>query len=264
MDQFPELKKCIETVFKLRDPKDGCPWDLNQTHETLTKYLVEETYEFLDSVQRNDSEDMKDELGDVLLQVLLHSKIAEQNNKFTLEDVARNLKEKIIERHPHVFSSEPKFQNLSSDEVEENWQKIKSSKKEKDLTFSNKDLNFPALFSAAKIGKKTKKLNFDWEDHSQVLYKVEEEWQELKEELTPNRPIDQKRAEEEMGDLLFSMAQLARHLNLDPEETLRSANKKFISRFNEMEKIIIGEGRKLTDFSQEELDQYWSRVKSRE
>lgn len=260
METFKELISCIETVNKLRDPENGCPWDLKQTHESLLKYLLEESYEFMDSVERKDFNDMKDELGDVLLQVILHSKIAEQDGKFDIEDVARNLKDKIIERHPHVFDDK---KGLTSEEVEKNWQQIKSKKSE-GTVFTDKDLNFPSLFSSYKIGKKTTQNNFDWEDYGQVVYKVEEEWQELKEELTPHRSMDMEKVEEELGDMLFSMAQLARHVNLDPEALLRKANKKFIRRFTQMESLVKKRGFALTDLSQSELDVFWSQVKNME
>lgn len=264
MTNYPKLEECIKTIFKLRDPENGCPWDLKQTHESLLKYLIEESYEFIDSVERKNKDDMKDELGDVLLQVLLHSKIAEENKSFSLEDVAKNLTEKIIERHPHVFG-ETKDSNLTPEQVEENWKEIKNkNKEEKRSVFSQKDLCLPSLLSSFEIGKKTTSNNFDWSDYSQVVYKVEEEWQELKEELTPNRKIDLEKVEEEMGDLLFSMAQLARHVDIDPEVALRKANQKFIRRFQGMENLVRKDGRELKDFDQMELDEYWSQVKSYE
>lgn len=258
MSKFPELESTIETINKLRDPKNGCPWDLEQTHESLLKYLMEESYEYMDAVKSGNDQEIKDELGDVLLQVILHSKIADDRKAFNIEDVAKNLKEKIIHRHPHVF--DPEHKSLSSQEVEENWQKIKSSQKKE--SFIKKDvLNFPSLFSAYKIGKKSTKCNFDWEDYNQVIYKVEEEWQELKEELTPHRQINRAKVKEELGDMLFSMAQLSRHLGFDPEETLREANQKFLNRFHKMESLVISEGKDLLDMTQNELDNYWVEVK---
>lgn len=264
MSEFKNLVECVETINQLRDPQNGCPWDLKQTHESLLKYLLEESYEFFDAVERQDLSDMKDELGDVLLQVILHSRISEQNGNFSIEDVAQNLKEKIIERHPHVFSKDPKYQGISSDEVESNWKEIKSQNKANETVFSKKDLNFPSLFSSYKIGAKTTEHNFDWDDYAQVIYKVEEEWQELKEELTPHRPVDREKVEEELGDLLFSVAQLARHVEMNPEELLRKANQKFINRFTKMEALVKKRGYQLKDLNQDDLDVFWSQVKSQE
>ena len=257
---YPELEKCIDVIKKLRDPNGGCPWDLEQTHETLLKYLIEESYEFIEATEKKDPRLMEEEIGDVLLQVLLHSTIAKQNNLFDIESVAKTLSEKLIRRHPHVFGEIEN--NISSSQVLENWKKIKQiEKKEKKYSIDTKCLQAPALESAYKIGKKSTEVNFDWEDYYQVMSKVEEEWQEVKEELPPGNQFDRKRVQEEIGDLLFSVAQLARHLDLNPEECLREANKKFINRFQKVEDIVLSRGRKVQDMSQEELENIWVQIK---
>lgn len=256
----PELERCIEVIRALRHPKTGCPWDLEQTHETLLKYLIEEAYEFVEAVENGDPKHMEEEIGDVLFQVILHTTIGEEKKAFSLEGAAKNLADKLVRRHPHVFTQ--KDMNLTSDEVLENWAKIKITEKgERKYTIDEKYLHAPALESSFKIGKKSTTVNFDWQDHQQVMMKVEEEWQEVKEELPPTGQFNKERVKEEIGDLLFSVAQLARHLDLNPEECLRDANKKFIKRFQKVEDMVKASGRKLEDTPQEELEEYWVKVK---
>lgn len=261
---YPQLEKVIQVVKKLRDPNGGCPWDLEQTHQSLLRFLIEESYEFVHAAETADPKMMEDELGDVLLQVLLHCTIGEEEKNFSLESVSQKLAEKMIRRHPHVF--EKNHDKISSSQVKENWEKIKKEEQagKQKYHIKKSDAMMPSLMSAYKIGKKTEKLHFDWENYSQVVYKVEEEWQELKEELTPHRAIDQERVSEELGDFLFSVAQLARHLKLEPETILRQANLKFIRRFNAIEDMINQEDKKIEDLSQKEMDSYWDAVKKRE
>ena len=256
---YPELIRCIEVVKALRHPVTGCPWDLEQTHESLLKYLIEECYEFVESVEKKDPKHMEEEVGDVLFQVLLHTTMGEENKNFSLESAAKNLADKLIRRHPHVFLSGDK---LTPDEVKENWEKIKQAEKSSQkYSIDEKLLQNPALESAFKIGKKSTTVNFDWENYQQVVMKVEEEWQEVKEELPPNGQFNQARVKEEIGDLLFSVAQLARHLDLNPEDCLRDANKKFINRFKKVEDAVKGQGKLLEQTPQQELEEIWVKVK---
>jgi MazG family protein len=257
----PELERCIEVIKSLRHPKTGCPWDLEQTHSSLLKYLIEEAYEFVDAVERKDPKLMEEEIGDVLMQVLLHTTMGEETGSFTLETSAKKLADKLIRRHPHVFNRDENT-TLTPDQVVENWNKIKQSEKsEKKYSIDDKFLQAPALESSYKIGKKSTTVNFDWQDYQQVVMKVEEEWQEVKEELPPTGRYNQERVREEIGDLLFSVAQLARHLNINPEECLREANKKFIKRFQKVEDMAKSAGRRVEDTSQEILENYWVKVK---
>ncbi len=256
---YPELERAIGVIKKLRHPTEGCPWDLEQTHQTLLKYLIEESYEFIEATHHNDPHHMEEELGDILLQILLHAEIGSEKKQFDIESLAKRLADKMIERHPHVFGENK--DSLTSDEVLVNWEKIKSAKKKSKKYFIGHKLTYaPALTTAFKIGEKSREVNFDWEDANQVLYKVEEEWQELKEELYRGE-IVKERVREEMGDLLFSMAQMARHLGCDPEETLREANNKFIKRFNKIEDIVDEQGKDLKKMSQAELEDLWIQVK---
>jgi MazG family protein len=256
----PELERCINVVKALRHPITGCPWDLEQTHESLLKYLIEESYEFVEAVESKNPRLMEEEVGDVLFQVLLHTSMGEESGNFDLESAARTLADKLIRRHPHVFAASEK--TLTPDEVVENWQKIKNAEKgEKKYTIDEKLLQAPALESSFKIGKKSTTVNFDWKNYQEVVLKVEEEWQEVKEELPPGGKYNQERVKEEIGDLLFSVAQLARHLDLNPEECLRDANKKFIRRFKNVEDLVKASGRKLEETPQAELEDYWIKVK---
>src|SRR5690606_14645785 len=260
---YPELEKLIEVIEALLHPETGCPWDLEQTHESLLKYLIEESYEFIEAVEKKDSDLMNEEIGDILLQVLLHATIAKKDKKFDLETVAKTLREKMVRRHPHVFSEK---KNLSSDEVLSNWQDIKNKEKESEKKYSipHKLIYAPALTSSYKIGQKSTAVNFDWENYSQVMGTVEEEWQEVKSELPPTGKYNKERVEEEMGDLLFSMAQLARHLDIDPEAALKKANLKFLRRFHQVEDYINSQNKNIQDCSQEELEDAWVRVKKNE
>lgn len=263
--EMPEFYKLTQVVKKLRDPNGGCPWDLKQTHSSLLKYLIEESYEFIAAVENDDKAEMEDEIGDVLLQVLLHCQFASEEKHFDIESVSKNLADKMIRRHPHVF--EKAQDGIDADQVVTNWEEIKKQEKSdapKSL-IDDSYLKFPALFAANKIGKKTNKINFDWDDASQVSYKVEEEWQELKEEIVSHdknsSDLSKERMFEEMGDFLFSAAQLARHLNIDPEEACRQANKKFLKRFQKMEALIKDSDNDINQMNQKEMDHYWDQVK---
>ena len=259
-----QINRLYEIVIKLRDPQEGCPWDLKQTHKSLLKYLLEESYEFMHAVDKADYGHMEDELGDILLQVVLHAVIAEQNGKFNLEDVAKGIANKMERRHPHIFG-DIKTKNIKK--IKENWETIKANEKKSEkqrYQISQDLLAFPALTSAVKIGKKTSILNFDWKNFRQVMHKVEEEWQEMKDELTPDRSLDESRVKEELGDLLFSVAQLARHLKIDPELALRGANVKFKTRFDKLEDIARERNIDIKNSSQDKLEQLWQEVKTQE
>lgn len=262
------FEKLKDVIADLRHPVDGCPWDLKQSHESLLKFLLEESYEFIEAVELKDPKKMEEEIGDVLMQVLLHAQLGSEAKFFDIESISAKLTEKLIRRHPHVF--EKKDTTISADQVLINWEKIKAEEKLREE--GQKDhhkikasvLNAPPLMSATKIGKKTNDLKFDWDDYTQVAYKVEEEWQELKEELTPHRTINRDAVFEELGDLLFSVAQLARHLEMDPHDALRAANKKFLRRFHAMEDLMLLAGKDLEKMNQEQMDVYWNQAKVNE
>ena len=256
----PELERSIEVIKKLHHPTEGCPWDLEQTHQSLLKYLIEESYEFIEAVETGDPKLMEEEIGDVLLQVLHHATMGEKNGFFNLESISKRLADKMVKRHPHVFGDK---KGITAEQVTANWKDIKAEEKknEKKYTITRKLLHAPALEGSFRIGEKSTTVNFDWDDYYQVMMKVEEEWQEVKEELPPGGQFNKERVKEEIGDLLFSVAQLARHLGVNPEESLREANLKFIKRFQKVEDMVNASHRKMGEVSQSELEELWVKVK---
>lgn len=258
--EYPQLARVIDVIAKLRDPQNGCPWDLEQTHASLLKYLIEESYEYVHAVEENRIDKMQEELGDVLLQVLLHAQIASEFNHFDIEVVAKTLADKMIHRHPHVFKDKSLAKN--AEEVKSNWEKIKQKEKEKKHThyINFEDTHMPSLMSAHKIGKKSQKVNFDWECVEDVAKKVQEEWDEVKAEMIDIEK-NRENLKEELGDLLFSVAQLTRHLGFEAEEVLRMANQKFIKRFNLLEDKVKELNKDMTQMSVPELEDVWSIVK---
>jgi MazG family protein len=258
------FKQLINTVAKLRAPIGGCPWDLEQTHKTLLKYLIEECYEFITAAEEDNFDLMEEEIGDVLLQVILHCQIASESKTFDIESVSKILNEKLIRRHPHVFETED--DSISSNDVVKNWQQIKDNEKLTKKTpptskISNEYLNFPALYGATKIGKATNKIKFDWKNATEVFNVVTEELNELEDEIKAGQD---ELIYEEYGDLLFSIAQLGRHLDLDPETALRDANRKFLRRFKKMELLIKKEKKNIDNMNQHQMDEYWNEVKREE
>ena len=226
-------KKLEDIIKKLREPNKGCPWDIKQTHETLLPYLIEEAYEVIDAINSKDSNNIKEELGDLLLQILLHTSIQEEKGRFKLQDVIDTLCEKLIRRHPHVFKNKIK---LTDKELKQQWKdiKIKEGKiNEQANPFYALNKGEPALLQALQISSISKELKFDWDDYKGPLAKVKEELCEVIEEKEKEN-IDQLKIEEEIGDLLFSAVNLSRHLNINPEIALIKANNKFIKRFNLM------------------------------
>ena len=228
-----DTKKLEEVIKKLRNPNEGCPWDRNQTSTSLLPYLIEEAYEVVDAIKNKDTNDIKEELGDLLLQILLHATIQEENNAFNLQDVIDILCEKLIRRHPHVFKTKKK---LTNKELKEQWEKIKIKEgkiKDEDNPFYKINKSQPALLQALDISMVSKDLKFDWDDYKGPLDKVKEELNEVIEEKEKDNS-NQLNIEEEIGDLLFSIVNLSRHLKINPEIALINANNKFIKRFNLM------------------------------
>ena len=248
-------------VKRLRDKDEGCPWDKEQTHESLKRYLIEEAYEALEAIDQKDSDLLSEELGDVMLQVLLHSAIAEEEGDFNIHEVIRKVSEKMVYRHPHVFNKE---KDMTSDEVLVQWDELKKKEKNEEyLTDSLKGVSkfYPSLLRAEKLQKKAKKYGFDWDDISYVFTKVLEEVDEIKEALAAG---DQIQAEKELGDLLFSVVNLSRFLKADPELSLNETSDRFISRLSKMEALLEAEKLSFTDLSLEELDKYWEIAKKTE
>lgn len=256
------FKSLVEVVKHLRGPK-GCPWDKEQTPKTLTPYIIEEAHELVEAIEAGDSDDWQEELGDLLLQVVLQSQIASEDKDFDIDDVVEGINSKLVRRHPHVFG---KTKVKDSKEVLKNWETIKQSEKENNKSIAKRQkagFNFPkhlpALQASGKIGEKTKKLNFDWPDAKSVFNKVREEFNELENALNFSGRDHQL---EELGDLLFSLAQLSRHLNSDPETTLRKTNRKFEKRFFKLKKYVDQLGKDMTKMKPSELEELWQKVKA--
>lgn len=258
---YPQFERLVSIIAKLRHPTEGCPWDLKQTHQSLLKYLIEEAYEFVSATENGTPAEMEDELGDVLLQVVLHAQLGSEKGHFNIESVAKNLSDKMERRHPHVFGA---IENtITPEQVKENWAKIKTVEKNLQTKIDKDVLNFPALFSANKIGEKTNRMKFDWPGPKEVEEVVHSEWKEFKDELDAQTP-DPKKVKEEFGDLLFSLAQLGRHLGINPEMALKDANAKFLKRFHAMEKLIANAGEDIDQMNQMEMDVFWKQVKETE
>jgi MazG family protein len=248
---FNEL---VKIIAKLRDPEGGCPWDLKQTHESLIPYMIEEAYEAVDAIQSNPAE-LPKELGDVLLQVVLHSQIASENGSFSILDVTEAVSKKMIDRHPHVFGNKTLKDEKA---VLENWEESKTKeRKENSGVFHDIPEALPSLIRSEKIGEIAARHNFDWPNTADVFAKVQEEIAEVEEELYEGTPA---KLAEELGDLLFSVAQLVRKAGHHPESLLRDANRKFERRFQE----TLGSFDEHERPERPELERAWSMVKERE
>ncbi|AFY52665.1 MazG family protein [Rivularia sp. PCC 7116] len=260
MDTLTALQELIDVVAKLRSPNGGCPWDLAQTPETLTPYVIEEAYEVVDAIKSGDKNHVAEELGDLLLQVVLQAQIYSESGDFTLKEVAEGISQKLIRRHPHVFG-DVSVQNV--DEVKQNWEDIKAAEKGETVAetqkLSNKLFGYtrklPPLMATMKMSKKAADVGFEWDDIDGVWEKYEEELGEFKQALAEETP---ERQQEELGDLLFTLLQLARWNNLDPSEALQGTNKRFIQRFQKMENFAE---RPLSEYSLVELEELWQQAK---
>jgi len=256
------LKKLHQITSRLRDPEKGCPWDSEQTFESIAHCAIEEAYEVVEAIENKDFDSLKDELGDLLFQVTFHSSMAEEMNLFTFDDVVDSISEKLTQRHPHVFAGKSiKDAKTQTD----NWERIKieERKQKQDMNSVLDDIgtNQPALNRAYKIGKRARSVGFDWNDVSGVINKIEEEIEELKVAI---RDGNQPDIEEEAGDLLFSVVSLSRHTSIDPETALRKANRKFDRRFRTMEESIKESNKEFSKMSSRELDDLWEQVKATE
>ena len=259
LQELPSINKIIKIIQILRDPIDGCPWDIKQNYKSLAPYSIEEAYELVNAIEKNDISEMKNELGDLLLQVTLISQIASEKDDFTFDDVAEAISEKIIRRHPQIFDKDYNKDDLPHD----SWERIKnletlSKNVTKGNVLDNIETNIPAMLKSIKIQKRASSLNFDWDNNNQVMKKVDEELNELKEALDKK---DKDCIEDELGDLFFTLINLSRHLKLDPEQTLRKSNDKFISRFNALENILDEMNLKWHNLNKNEFKDLWEKAK---
>ncbi|MEZ5756908.1 MAG: nucleoside triphosphate pyrophosphohydrolase [Emcibacteraceae bacterium] len=257
------IKNLLQIMETLRDPKDGCAWDVEQTFKTIAPYTIEEAYEVAEAIENNDMEGLKDELGDLLFQVVFHARMAEEAGFFNFSDVAEAIADKMVRRHPHVFADE-NFRNAEEQTIawEEQKAKERADKKQASI-LDGVTIGLPALTRAVKLQKRAARVGFDWPETSQVIDKLNEEMAELSEELVKNNQNKDK-IEEEFGDMMFVYANLARHLKIDPEEALRRANHKFTNRFNKIEQYIENEEKTINQYTLEELDEFWEKAKETE
>jgi MazG family protein len=247
-DSFLRL---VEIMDELREK---CPWDKKQTIHTLRSMTIEEMYELADAITDEDWKGIKEELGDVLLHILFYSKIATEQNKFSLQDVIETISEKLIIRHPHIYGD---VKVNDEEDVKKNWEKIKL-KEGKNSVLAGVPVSLPAMVKAARIQEKAKQVGFEWENKNDVWKKVEEEMDELQEAIETKTQDD---VEEEFGDLLFSLVNYARFLRVDTEGVLEKTNKKFVSRFTQMEQLALARGKNLHELSLTQMDAIWDEVK---
>ena len=253
-----EINNLLQTFKKLRDPVQGCPWDKEQDFKSIASCSIEEAYEVADAIEREDFNDLKEELGDLFFQIIFHSGMAEEKKLFNFEEVVKELNDKLIRRHPHVFD---KKQEMSASESLEIWEKEKKKEREKKNLISLMDdipKNLPSLTRAKKIQKRAKSVGFDWQNENDVIRKIDEEIAELK-----KATVSQKKEEisEEIGDLFFTLVNLSRHYNLEPEDIIRKANLKFEKRFRKMEDEANKTKVNLEDLEINELETLWQKIK---
>ena len=253
-----EINNLLQTFKKLRDPSQGCPWDKEQDFKSIASCSIEEAYEVADAIEREDFNDLKEELGDLFFQIIFHSGMAEEKKLFNFEEVVKELNDKLIRRHPHVFD---KKQEMSASESLEIWEKEKKKEREKKNLISLMDdipKNLPSLTRAKKIQKRAKSVGFDWQNENDVIKKIDEEIDELK-----RAKVSQKKEDisEEIGDLFFTLVNLSRHYNLEPEDIIRKANLKFEKRFRKMEDEANKTKVNLEDLEISELETLWQKIK---
>jgi nucleoside triphosphate diphosphatase len=258
-----DIAALIEIMAALRTPGSGCPWDLEQSFATIAPYTIEEAYEVADAVARGDLDDLRDELGDLLLQVAFHARMAQEAGAFDFGDVVYAITQKLLRRHPHVFGDAG---NLSTDAVNAQWERIKAEEKAergsgRGGVLAGVPVALPALSRALKLQAKAGQVGFDWNDPLAVLAKIREEADEIEAEIADGRRDE---AAEEVGDLLFAVVNLARHLNVDPEAALRATNAKFERRFAAIERALAARGKSPADSTLAEMDALWNDAKAAE
>ncbi|WP_412506748.1 nucleoside triphosphate pyrophosphohydrolase [Roseovarius sp. SYSU LYC5161] len=256
------LPRLLEIMRRLRDPDTGCPWDIEQDFASIAPYTIEEAYEVADAIERRAWDELRDELGDLLLQVVFHAQIADDENLFDFNGVANAIADKMVARHPHVFGEDSR--DKSAEQQTRDWESIKAAERADKAQTGVLDgvaVGLPALLRAVKLQKRAARVGFDWPEAGQVLDKINEESRELSEAAAHLSP---DAVEEEFGDLLFVTANLARHMKVDPEAALRRANAKFARRFNRIEELLESAGKTPDQSDLAEMDALWNRAKAEE
>ncbi len=261
MSADKSINDLLKIMQDLRDPQTGCSWDKVQTFSTIIPYTIEEAYEVADAVARNDMSDLCDELGDLLLQVVYHAQMAQEADQFSFNDVVNAICEKMVRRHPHVFGSDAQVEQGKQDwEQFKQQERLAKGKLEQDASaIANVAEGLPALIRARKLQKKAAKVNFDWSEVGSVIAKLKEEVDELQQAVVMRQ--GDARIEEEMGDVLFSVVNLCRHVSVDADVALQKSNSKFERRFRLVESLVIEQGKQMADLEEDELDQCWRQAK---
>lgn len=262
-----DVSELLNIMSALRDPESGCPWDIKQTFETIVPYTLEEAYEVAESIEQQDFDELKLELGDLLFQVVFYAQLGKEQQLFEFDDIVAGLCEKLVRRHPHVFASD----NFDEAQVKENWEKEKAKERAakarqhsvEDSVLDNIPLSLPALSRSQKLQKRCANVGFDWPDVSGAIAKVKEEIAEVEQELERDE-IDNAALGEELGDLFFALVNVSRHLNHNAESLLRSANQKFERRFRQVETMTKAQGLTVEDSTLQQLDNLWEAVKQME
>lgn len=259
-DSDAGIERLLEIMRRLRDPKTGCPWDVEQDFATIAPYTIEEAYEVADAIEREAWDELKGELGDLLFQSVFHAQMAQEAGHFTFQDVVRTMSDKMVSRHPHVFGDESNAK--SADQQTADWEQIKATEragKEQKGALDGVAPNLPALLRALKLQKRAARVGFDWPDASNVLAKITEEAAEL---VEARDKLDADAMEDEFGDLLFVMVNLGRHLGVEPETALRRTNAKFTRRFEAVEAALAEQGKSPQTSTLEEMDALWDLAKA--
>ena len=261
-DQTAGIERLLEIMRRLRDPQNGCPWDIEQDFATIAPYTIEEAYEVANAIEKQDWNELKGELGDLLFQSVFHAQMADEAGHFTFQDVVTTKSDKMVSRHPHVFGDESR--EKSAEQQIQDWETIKAAEragKEQQGTLDGVAIGLPALLRAYKLQKRAARVGFDWPSAQNVLAKISEESAEL---VEARDELTQDAVEEEFGDLMFVMANLGRHLGVEPEAALRRANAKFTRRFEGVETRLADKGKTPSDSNLDEMDALWDAVKEAE
>jgi ATP diphosphatase len=253
------MNRLLEIMAALRDPTSGCPWDREQTFRTVAPYTVEEAYEVAEAAEQDDPDALKEELGDLLLQVVFHARMAEEAGLFDFGDVARTSSDKMVRRHPHVFGDETIADSITQTRA---WEDQKAAERGDSGALTGVAATLPALTRAVKLQKRAARVGFDWSSLEPVLAKIQEELGELQDEMDDGAA--KARLEDELGDVLFAVTNLARHLDIDPEQALRGTNRKFTRRFNAVEAGLAEQGRRPEDATLAAMDALWVQAKRKE
>lgn len=262
------IDRLLSIMARLRDPDTGCPWDVEQNFASIAPHTIEEAYEVADAIERGNMHDLKEELGDLLLQVVFHGQMAQEQGAFTFDDVASAIADKLINRHPHVFGD---ARVDTADQQTQAWEALKDQERQAKATAENRQTSaldgvargFPALMRAQKLQKRAARVGFDWPEPAPVLEKLRDEIRELETEMGPSAST--QRLHDELGDVLFSAVNLSRHLDVDPESALRHANEKFLRRFQAVESALLeSQGKRPEEMDPVDLERLWEQVKANE